>query len=122
MNPHAWLNRGRTFIFCSARPFSTIEFKEPKSITELHELGASNLALTKEYGLDYANLLKTKKYGITNKSETFINFEEQINQQFELKPTEATTRLSKRVGLLGYKIGCTHFWDRWGVLTPCTVV
>lgn len=29
---------------------------------------------------------------------------------------------SKRVGMLGFKIGMTHFWDRWGVFTPCTVV
>lgn len=31
-------------------------------------------------------------------------------------------RLSKRAGLLGYKVGCTHFWDKWGKLQPCTVI
>ena len=23
---------------------------------------------------------------------------------------------------MGYKIGMTHFWDKWGKLTPCTVI
>lgn len=30
--------------------------------------------------------------------------------------------MSRRVGLLGYKVGCTHFWDKWGKLQPCTVI
>ena len=36
--------------------------------------------------------------------------------------SEAVDRNSKRCGVLGYKMGMTHFWDRWGVLTPCTVI
>ena len=80
-NPEAWLGRGRTLIVCNtARPFSILEgFKEPKSISELHQTGMENLALTKEYGLDYANLLKTNKFGLKEKSETFKSFEEEIN-------------------------------------------
>ena len=53
---------------------------------------------------------------------TYKNFEEEINGQFDLQPTEATIRESKRSGIMGYKIGCTHFWDKWGCLVPCTVL
>ena len=26
------------------------------------------------------------------------------------------------MGLLGYKIGSTHFWNKWGQIVPCTVL
>ena len=57
-----------------------------------------------------------------NKIETFKSFEEEINSQFKIQPTEASTRASLRVGAIGYKVGCTHFWDKWGKLQPCTVI
>jgi hypothetical protein len=48
--------------------------------------------------------------------DSFKSFEEEINSQFKLTPTEATDRNTKRVGAIGYKVGCTHFWDKWGKL------
>ena len=53
---------------------------------------------------------------------TFTSFEDQINAQFDLQPTEASTRLSKRAGVMGYKVGMTHIWDKWGKQVPCTVI
>ena len=98
------------------RVFSAQTVPEPKTITELETLGYANLALTKKSGLDYERVTKAKEYGKTNKIETFKSFEEEINSQFKLQPTEATTRESRRVGVLGYKVGCTHFWDKWGAM------
>ena len=55
----------------------------------------------------------------------FYSLEDQVNNVAgydKLIETEPVDRHSKRVGLLGYKIGMTHFWDRWGVHRPCTVI
>ena len=102
--------------------FSTMVREEPKTITELHNIGYGNLALTKKNGLDYERITNGAKFGVKNEIDTFKSFEEEINAQFKIKPSEATTRASMRVGALGYKVGCTHFWDKWGALTPCTVI
>jgi len=52
----------------------------------------------------------------------FKSYDKEINSQFILEPTFPLSRESKRVGLLGYKIGMTHYWDKWGVHVPCTVI
>lgn len=75
-----------------------------------------------EGGLDYEKICQSQKYGHTNQIKSFRSFEDQINESFELKATQPISRDSKRVGLVGYKIGMTHFWDKWGKLTPCTVI
>lgn len=51
-----------------------------------------------------------------------MSLDEKINSAFDIKHVEPVDRDSKRVGLIGYKVGCTHFWNRWGQLLPCTVV
>jgi hypothetical protein len=79
-------------------------------------MGLANLALTKKNGMDYERVTRSHNYGITNKMDSFKSFEEEINSQFKLTPTEATDRNTKRVGAIGYKVGCTHFWDKWGKL------
>ena len=61
-------------------------------------------------------------HGVTNKRTSFHSFEDQINQNFPILKTAPISRESRRVGLLGYKIGMTHFWNKWGQLVPCTVI
>jgi len=80
------------------------------------------MSLAQEHGLDYEKILNSKRNGITNKMHTFKTFEDDINKQFEIQLSEPADRFSKRVGVLGYKVGMTSFWDKWGRLTPCTVV
>ena len=75
--------------------------------------------------MDYEKIVKAegKNIAVKNKINSFRSFEDQINAQYsELKTTEATSRDSLRCGLLGYKMGMTHFWDKWGALIQCTVI
>lgn len=73
-------------------------------------------------GIDYDAILRGHQFGQTNKPSTFKSFEDAVNEHFPVASTLPTDRLSKRVGLIGYKMGMTHFYDRWGKLTPCTVI
>jgi hypothetical protein len=59
---------------------------------------------------------------LKNNLKSFRSFEEEINKNFKLVPTRQADRLSTRVGVMGYKVGMTHFWDKWGKLQPCTVI
>lgn len=49
------------------------------------------------------------------------NVAEEINKKFNIKKVEGTKR-SKRVGLLGYKVGMMTIWDKWGVAQPLSVI
>jgi hypothetical protein len=95
---------------------------EPLSVSKLIQTGATNQVLSIQNGLDYEKILNSKKYGVTNQPKTFRSFEEDVNKHYPITPVAPISRLSKRVGLMGYKIGMTHFWDKWGKLTPCTVI
>ena len=97
----------------------------PRSISALEEIGRENMALTKPGGLDYESIVRNcgKRIALKNKANTYRSFEDQINAQYStLKASEATSRNTKRTGVLGYKIGMTHFWDNWGAIVPCSVI
>lgn len=61
-------------------------------------------------------------HGVKTKKATFRSFEDQINLHYQLQSNAPISRDSKRVGILGYKVGMTHFWNKWGEVVPCTVV
>jgi hypothetical protein len=71
---------------------------------------------------DYNTFAQPESHGLTNIRDTFTSFEDQINSHFTLEKTAPSNRESKRAGLLGYKVGMTHFWNKWGQIVPCTVI
>lgn len=54
-------------------------------------------------------------------SKKFFNIADEINKKFKIKKVEAAKEL-KRTGLLGYKIGMTGVWDKFGTWHPLTVI
>ncbi len=91
-------------------------------MTELRELGAKNLEKSKI--IDYSQFISPLQHGLTNRRATFRSFEDEVNFQYAsiIEKTAPQNRDSKRVGLLGYKVGSTHFWNKWGAMVPCTVI
>lgn len=110
----------RSFAMIKQKPIQTPY--DLQSISRLNAIGIANKDLTPEGGIDYDEILKGHRFGKTNEPSTFKSFEEEVNKHFPIQPTLPTSRLSKRCGVIGYKMGMTHFYDRWGVLTPCTVI
>jgi hypothetical protein len=73
--------------------------------------------MKKTKNLSYINTIeKTEKEEIT-----YYNPITEINKNYTVKQIEPTKE-SKRVGLLGYKVGMTGVWDRWGTWLPLTVI
>jgi len=52
----------------------------------------------------------------------FKNYEDTVNANYDVKPVSPIGMYTKRTGVLGYKIGMTQIWDKWGVMHPCSVV
>ena len=56
-------------------------------------------------------------------NKEYFNIANEINKKFNLKKNDdKPTRHSKRTGLLGYKIGMTGVWDKFGTWHPLTVL
>lgn len=53
----------------------------------------------------------------------YFNCEDIVNAKFvgQIKPIEITKN-SRRCGVLGYKLGMTSIWDKWGKLHPLSVI
>ena len=96
--------------------------QEPLTVSQLHAMGQQNLNLTKL--INYESVAVPEMFGIKNTPSSFTSFNQAINLEYygDLQKTEAVDRNSKRVGVLAYKMGCTHFWDKWGRMLPCTVL
>jgi hypothetical protein len=52
----------------------------------------------------------------------FGSIEEENNARFEVERSYPNGRDSKRVGALGFKVGMTSMWDKWGTHIPMSVI
>lgn len=66
------------------------------------------------------NIREMEKYKEDNRIE-YRNMADVINQKYDIKKVEGNKN-SVRTGLLGYKVGMTGVWDRWGTWFPLTVI
>lgn len=52
----------------------------------------------------------------------FGSHEEEINSHFNVEHNPPIHRDSRRCGAIGYKMGMTTLWDKWGIANPCTII
>ena len=71
--------------------------------------------------LYYVNEIANKPEPQILKKEDYYNRGSEVNKKFEIKKVEGT-KTSVRTGLLGYKVGMTMAWDKFGTCFPLTVV
>ena len=107
-----------------------------KSHIEMMERFKKTVAMLEAKGspLNKENFDKTKKDFDQNffnkihyvkpekKILVYRNMELEINSQFKIKKVEPSSREVKRTGILGYKMGMTGFWDKFGIYYPVTVL
>mmetsp|Transcript_17751 Transcript_17751/g.20513 ORF Transcript_17751/g.20513 Transcript_17751/m.20513 type:complete len:250 (+) Transcript_17751:93-842(+) len=56
------------------------------------------------------------------KHDTYGSLEKQINEKFDVQYHPPISKEPRRCGAIGYKIGMTTIFDKWGVGIPCTVI
>ena len=54
--------------------------------------------------------------------DTFGSLEKDINSKYDVKDVLPASINSRRCGAIGYKIGMTSIFDKWGIAIPCTVI
>jgi 50S ribosomal protein uL3 len=74
--------------------------------------------LNRTKALSYVNEIQESPLQKVNEVR---NVAEEINKKYNIKKVEATKR-TKRVGLIGYKVGMMTIWDKWGIAHPLSVI
>ena len=84
-----------------------------KEKEEVNKESFEELDVRKLEGNTWKEMLRTLPY---------MNIERIANEKFKIKKRENVPYDSKRVGVLAYKVGMTHTWDKWGTQVPLTVL
>jgi large subunit ribosomal protein L3 len=81
---------------------------------------------------DRANQEKFEKMKITDweghyyrrlrTEREYMNVEKIVNQKFEVLPVTPSSKMSRRCGSMGYKMGMTATYNKWGHLIPLSVI
>lgn len=77
--------------------------------------------LEKMRSLSYVNDIVSKPEKKILKKEDYYSRADEINKKFAIKKVEPSKH-SIRTGLLGYKVGMTVAWDKYGIQFPLTVI
>lgn len=66
--------------------------------------------------------MRTKKRRFKQSWNEFGSLEHEINSKFDFEPKTPINRNSVRCGAIGYKIGMTSIFNKWGENIPCSVI
>lgn len=63
-----------------------------------------------------------KSFRELKQQRAYFNPERFVNEKFDVKPIFPSSPMSTRCGSLGYKIGMTSIFDKWGHMIPLSVI
>lgn len=52
----------------------------------------------------------------------YMNVEKIVNQKYKVAPVTPSSKMSRRCGSMGYKMGMTSTYNKWGHLIPLSVI
>lgn len=52
----------------------------------------------------------------------YMNAERYVNEKYDIAPVVPASKMSRRCGSMGYKMGMTALYNKWGHLIPVTVI
>jgi len=100
-----------------------LRFEYFNHLSDKNNIETQNRHLREKQSLFYVNKAAQQKMAQTEfeESKRYFNIADEINKKFNLKTVEPTLN-SRRTGVLGYKIGMTGVWDKFGNWHPLTVI
>lgn len=63
-----------------------------------------------------------KTYRQLKQSRDYFNAERAVDEKYQVSPVVPSSHMARRCGSMGYKIGMTSVYDKWGHLIPLTVI
>ena len=101
----------------------TLRHEYFKQVAEGSNAEGHNRFLREKQSLFYLNKLGQEKH-LQIKSleeQKYYNIANEINKRFKINKVEGNKN-STRTGILGYKVGMTGVWDKWGPWYPLTLI
>lgn len=101
----------------------TLRYEYLKQVSENTNIEENKRFIRERQSLFYLNKAADKrlKKNQALEKQKYFNIAEEVNKKFKIEKVEGSKDL-KRVGLLGYKVGMTGVWDKFGTWHPLTVV
>lgn len=84
--------------------------------------GSSNNVYSSLFYFNNASFVAKFRAKGKYKWEEYGSLEQAINNNYEVTPKPSIGIKSRRAGAIGYKVGMTGIWDKWGIYIPCTVI
>lgn len=106
-------------LFSFNKMKESIEKNIPDSVERFEKQDAKN---REKFSKMSITDLEGKSWKEIKRSQEYMNCDRYVDEKFEIKKRENVHPMSRRSGLLAYKVGMISTFDKWGHLVPLTVL